>query len=346
MGSEGGHDHGHGHGHGRRSRLGRVKHVLTPHSHDAADRVDPALATSRSGLRALWGSFAVLLVTAGLQAVGYVASGSVALLSDTLHNIADACSAVPLAIAFTLGRRAATKAHTYGFGRAEDLAGLAVVVLITVSAVVAAVESVGRLLHPMGVREPLIVALAAVIGFLGNELAARWRMRVGRRIGSAALVADGLHARADGYTSLAVLLAAGGAVLGWRWVDPVVGILVTVMIVVVLVGAGRQVFGRLLDRVEPATVDRVRELATAISEVRAVPDVKLRWSGHGLLAELTICVDRQASLLHAHEVAHAVEHELLHGVHRLVRAHVHPHPEPVAGKDDHAAVAHHEERSR
>lgn len=307
--------------------------------------MDAALRTSRDGLRALWGSFAVLLVTAGIQAVVYVSSGSVALLSDTLHNVADACSAVPLAIAFTLGRRAATKAHTYGFGRAEDLAGLAVVVLITASAVVAGIESVGRLLHPADIRGPLVVAIAAVVGFLGNEVAARARIRVGRRIGSAALVADGLHARVDGYTSLSVLLAAGGSALGWRWVDPVVGMLVTVMIVVVLLGAGRQVFGRLLDRVEPDTVDRVRELAAATPEVRAVSDVKLRWSGHGLLAELTICVDRDASLLHAHEVAHAVEHELLHGVHRLVRAHVHPHPYPVPGADDHAAVAHHEDRA-
>jgi cation diffusion facilitator family transporter len=187
------------------------------------------------------------------------------------------------------------------------------------------------------------VAAAAVLGFAGNEVVARWRIRVGRRIGSAALVADGLHARTDGFTSLAVLLAAVGALLGWPWVDPVVGLLVTVLIVVVLLGAGREVFGRLLDAVDPELVERATELAAATDGVLGVPNVRLRWSGHGLLAELTIIVPRGSTLLEAHEIAHHVEHDLLHGVHRLVRAHVHPHPEAEHGTDDHEMLAHHDE---
>ncbi|HEX7660453.1 MAG TPA: cation diffusion facilitator family transporter, partial [Pseudonocardiaceae bacterium] len=194
------HDHGHGHG---------LRHLLLPHSHDAADQLDDTLTASRDGMRALWGSFAVLIVAAVAQAAVVTMTGSVALLSDTLHNVADACTAIPLALAFRLGRRAATRRFTYGYGRAEDLAGLAVVLVIAASAVLAALESVRRLTNPQDVHDLPALAAAAVIGFAGNEVAARWRTRVGRRIGSAALVADGAHARTDGFTSLSVLVAAG-----------------------------------------------------------------------------------------------------------------------------------------
>ncbi|SHF36402.1 cation diffusion facilitator family transporter [Streptoalloteichus hindustanus] len=306
-----------------------------------ADQVDDHLVASRAGLRTLWGSFAVLLATALIQAVVVALTGSVALLSDTLHNAADALSALPLAVAFTLGRRAATARFTYGFGRAEDLAGLAVVALIAASAALAAVESARRLAEPRPLQHAGAVAAAALVGFLGNEAVARWRVRVGRRIGSAALVADGLHARADGFTSLAVLVAAGGGALGWPWVDPAVGLAVAAAILWVLVGAGRQVLGRLMDAVEPQAVATATRLAAATPGVLAVEQVRLRWSGHGRLAELTVVVDRDASLLTAHGIAHEVEHRLLHGVHRLVRAHVHPHPAPLPGTDDHAVVAHH-----
>ncbi|HWC79200.1 MAG TPA: cation diffusion facilitator family transporter [Pseudonocardiaceae bacterium] len=337
-----GHEHGHGHGHGhRRGLAGRVRHLLTPHSHDVADQFDEALTSSRDGLRALWGSFAVLLATALAQAAVVALTGSVALLSDTLHNLADAGTAIPLAIAFRLGRRAASRRFTYGYGRAEDVAGLVVVLVIAVSAVLALAESVQRILAPQDVRQLPALAGAAVLGFVGNEVAARWRTRTGRRIGSAALVADGMHARADGFTSLAVLVAAGGAALGWRWVDPAVGLLVALAIGLVLIGAGRTVLGRLLDAADPQTVEQARALAGAVPGVRGVEEVRLRWSGHGQLAELTVTVDRQASLLAAHDVAHQVEHRLLHGVPRLVRAHVHPHPAAAADTDDHACVAHH-----
>jgi cation diffusion facilitator family transporter len=304
-----GHDQGHGHGHGH-----------------GADRLDSQLITSRLGLRTLWGSFGVLLATAGVQAAVVAVTGSVALLSDTLHNAADALSAVPLAVAFTLGRRTATRAYTYGFGRAEDLAGLVVVLLIGLSAVVAALESVRRLAAPVDVARPAAVAIAAVVGFAGNELVARWRTAVGRRIGSAALEADGLHARTDGFTSLAVLAAAGGSALGWRWVDPVVGLAVALAICAVLVSASRQVLGRLMDAVDPQTTDRAAAVAAGTDGVLAVEEVRLRWSGHGLLAELTVVVDGAASLVDAHRVAHAVERRLRHELPRLRRAHVHPHP--------------------
>src|SRR5690242_11527273 len=232
-------------------RWHHVRHMVTPHSHDSADKVDSALEASRDGMRALWISLAGLGITAALQAAIVVVSGSVALLGDTLHNVADALTAVPLGIAFWLGRRAATRAYTYGFGRAEDLAGVIIVLVIAASSIAAAWFAVDRLSNPRDMTHLPWVFAAGVIGFLGNELVARYRIRVGRRIGSAALVADGLHARTDGFTSLAVVPAAGGAALGWRWADPVVGLLITVAIAFVLKDAAREVYRRLMDRVDP-----------------------------------------------------------------------------------------------
>lgn len=208
-------DHDHAHDHGGGGLWHRLTHFLTPHSHDTAAKVDSAMETSREGLRALWISLGVLGVTAVLQAIVVVLSGSVALLGDTLHNVADALTAVPLGIAFVLGRRRPNRRYTYGYGRAEDLAGIVIVVFIAASAVVAGYEAVRRLLNPAEVSHLWVVAVAALIGFAGNELVARYRISVGRRIGSAALVADGLHARTDGFTSLAVLLGAGGVAIGW-----------------------------------------------------------------------------------------------------------------------------------
>src|SRR5262249_46233929 len=157
----------------------------------------------REGIRALKVSLAGLAVTAILQVVVVMVSGSVALMADTIHNFADALTAVPLAIAFSLGRRKPNKRYTYGYGRAEDLAGVFIVFMIALSAVIAAWEAIRRLVNPEDVHHVGWVIAAGLIGFAGNELVAVYRIRVGRDIGSAALVADGLHARTDGLTSLA-----------------------------------------------------------------------------------------------------------------------------------------------
>ena len=196
------------------------------------------MEASAAGMRALWVSLAVLAATAALQAVVVAVSGSVALLGDTLHNAADALTAVPLGIAFMLGRRPPSRRYTYGYGRAEDLAGVVIVLVIAASSALAGYAAVTRLAHPHPVSDLIAVAGAAVIGFLGNEAVARYRIRTGRRIGSAALVADGLHARADGFTSLAVLLGAGGVAAGWDWADPVVGLLITGAILARAVAGG------------------------------------------------------------------------------------------------------------
>ncbi|MEV6636498.1 cation diffusion facilitator family transporter [Actinoplanes sp. NPDC051470] len=327
------HDHEHGWRH-------RLRHAVTPHSHDSADKVDSALESSREGLRALWISLVVLGITAVTQAAIVVFSGSVALLGDTLHNVADALTAVPLGIAFLLGRRAATRAYTYGFGRAEDLAGVVIVLVIVGSAVLAGWTAVARLLDPEPMTHIPWVLAAGVIGFVGNEVVARYRITVGRRIGSAALVADGLHARTDGFTSLAVVLAAGGAWLGWSWADPVVGLAITVAILVVLKDAAREVYHRLMDRVDPEIVDRTERELRGLEEVRDVSGLKLRWIGHRMHAEASIVVDAGLSLLSAHRIAADAEHQLTHRIPRLAGVTVHVDPDTYAGDGHHVALSH------
>jgi len=337
-----GHDHPHPHDHSPKGIRRRLGHLLTPHSHETADKLDSALESSARGMRALWVSLAVLGTTALVQAVVVVMSGSVALLGDTVHNAADALTAVPLGIAFVLGRRAATRRFTYGYGRAEDLAGIAIVLTIAASAAFAAWAAVDRLLDPRPMTHVPVVAVAALVGFVGNEWVARYRMRVGREIGSVALVADGLHARTDGFTSLAVLVGAGGSALGWQLADPIVGLAITAAIVLVLRDAAREVFRRVMDAVDPALVDRAEHALRKVEGVRGVGELRLRWIGHRLRAEVAVVVDGEATVRQAHAIAVAAEHALLHTVPRLTAALVHADPAPVPGEaDPHGELAHH-----
>lgn len=341
-GHEGGHGHDDGHGHDHRPDvLARLGHLLRPHSHEAADKIDAAMEASAEGMRVLWISLAILGVTAALEAVVVAVSGSVALLGDALHNAADALTAVPLAIAFIAGRRPPTRRYTYGYGRAEDLAGVAIVLVIAASSALAAYEAVSRLAHPRAVSNLIAVAVAALIGFAGNELVARCRVRVGRKIGSAALVADGLHARTDGFTSLAVLLGAGGVALGWNWADPVVGLAITVAILAVLRQAALEIYRRLMDAVDPALVDQAEQTLRATPGVLDIGQVRLRWIGHQLRAECEVIVDGAASAIQAHQVAVSAEHALLHALPRLTAAIVHADPEEAGGDDHHAELLSH-----
>ena len=337
-----GHGHTVGHGHsGRPGGLDRLRHGLRPHSHDAADQVDAAMEASAEGIRALWVSLAVLGGTAALQAAVVAMSGSVALLGDTLHNAADALTAVPLGIAFVVGRRPPNRRYTYGYGRAEDLAGALIVLFIAASSALAAYAAVTRLAHPRPVSNLVAVAVAALIGLTGNELVARYRIRVGRKIGSAALMADGLHARTDGFTSLAVLLGVGGVAIGWDWADPVVGLLITVAILAVLRQAAREIYRRLMDAIDPALVGHVEQALRETPGVLGVGQVRLRWIGHSLRAECEVVVDAGASAVQAHQVAVSAEHNLLHALPRLSAALVHADPQAPEGTDYHAALASH-----
>lgn len=336
-----GSDHSHGpvvgHSHNRSDAhehgsapWSRARHWLSEfvggHSHDAADQVDEVLEADADGRRALLISLAGLAVTAVIQAFVVVLSGSVALLGDTLHNLADALTAVPLLIAFRLARRPPSKRFTYGYGRAEDLGGLFVIAMIALSSALAAYEAITRLLHPRDVIHLWAVAGAGLVGFVGNEFVARYRIRVGRRIGSAALVADGLHARTDGFTSLAVLIGAGGVAAGWREADPIIGLVITIAILGVLRSAVRQVGARLMDAVDPALVDQATAAVTSVGGIEGVHELRIRWIGHTLRAEVDVTVAADLSLAQAHDLAHHAERHLLEQVRRLTAATVHASP--------------------
>jgi len=345
----GGHDHGqHGHSHGLDHDhpggiRGWLQEIFRPHSHDAADSVDSALESSAEGVRAVKISLVVLLATAIAQAIVVVLTGSVALLADTIHNFSDALTAVPLWIAFVLGRRAASRRYTYGYGRAEDLAGVFIVAMIILSAVLAGYESIRRLLEPQPITNVGVVIAAGLIGAAGNELVALYRIRVGRRIGSAALVADGLHARTDGLTSLAVVLGALGVMAGFPLADPIVGLLITVAILFVLRGAATDIYRRLMDAVDPQLTETAEASLRSTPGVLAVEELRLRWIGHRVRAETGIVVDDNLGIVDAHAIATEAHHRLLHDVPKLVAATVHVSPQDRAGTDHHATLSHHRE---
>jgi cation diffusion facilitator family transporter len=318
------HDHQHGHEeHG--------------HTHGA---VDPSIATSERGMWAVKWSFVGLFVTALLQVVVVVISSSVALLSDMIHNFGDALTAVPLWIAFALARLGASRRFTFGYGRVEDLAGVVVVLIILFSAVVAGYQAIERIIHPQPVGLLWAVAAAALVGFVGNEAVAIFRIRVGRQIGSAALVADGYHARTDGWTSLAVLVGAIGVWLGHPLADPIVGLIIAAAILVIVWQSGKTVFTRLLDGVDPEVIEEIRHATQHVSGVEEVAEVRARWLGHRLRAEVNVAVDPDLSVAEGHAIAREVNHRLLHELRYLDMAVVHVDPVQEVGEEHHRVRVH------
>jgi len=318
------HDHQHGHEeHG--------------HTHGA---VDPSIATSERGMWAVKWSFVGLFVTALLQVVVVVISSSVALLSDMIHNFGDALTAVPMWIAFALARLGASRRFTFGYGRVEDLAGVVVVLIILFSAVVAGYQAIERVIHPQPVGLLWAVAAAALVGFVGNEAVAIFRIRVGRQIGSAALIADGYHARTDGWTSLAVLLGAAGVWLGYPLADPIVGLLIAAAILVIVWQSGKTVFTRLLDGVDPEVIEEIRHAAQDVPGVEEVAEVRARWLGHRLRAEVNVAVDPELSVAEGHAIAREVNHRLLHELRYLDMAVVHVDPLQELGEEHHRVAFH------
>jgi cation diffusion facilitator family transporter len=345
QGHEPEHHHQHEHHEHPEGLIARIAALVRPHRHDAAASIDSALEADQRGIRALKISLVALGVTAVLQLILVGITGSVALLSDTLHNGADALTSVPIWIAFALGRRRATPRFPYGYGRAEDLAGLVVVLFIAGSALFAAYESVNRLFNPSEVRFVWVVAMAGVIGFVGNELVARYRMRVGRQIGSAALVADGLHARADGFTSLGVVAGAVGVALGFPAADPIAGLIIAALIATVLWSAGRDVLLRMLDAVDPAIATEAQEVLIEVEGVEGVGAMRFRWIGHRMHAEAEVMVDEGLSVGAAHDIVERARHALLHEVPHLSSAIIHADPCGHSGSDPHGPLAHHEPAS-
>lgn len=313
------------------------RHDAHVHTHGAIDR---SVLTTQRGIWAIKWSFLGLLATALFQVVIVLFSGSVALLADTIHNFGDAATAIPLWIAFTLARWKPNKRFTYGYGRVEDLAGVAIVLTILFSAIVAGYESIDRLFHPRTVEYLWAVIAASVIGFLGNEAVAMFRIKVGKEIGSAALIADGYHARVDGLTSLAVLFGAVGVWLGYPLADPVVGLLITAAIFRIVWESGRSVFTRLLDGVDPEVIDEIKHAVNHTEGVYDVTEVRVRWLGHRLHAEVNIAVSPELSVERGHEIAKDVRHQLLHHLRYLSNATIHIDPVNASGEEHHRIVEH------
>jgi cation diffusion facilitator family transporter len=343
---DGAHESDKGHQH-KGGVLGFIDRLGLFHSHShGALAPDLALESSAQGIRAVQISLVVLAITAALQVVVYLASGSVALLADTIHNFTDAFTALPLWLAFMLGRRPSSRRYTYGRGRAEDLAGVIIVLLIFASALLAGYESYLKLIDPTGIDNIGWVMAAAVVGFIGNEAVAIFRIRVGTEIGSAALIADGQHARVDGLTSLAVLGGALGVLAGWEIADPLVGALITVAILFIVRDSAVIVWHRLMDAVDPDVLGQLEhEAEEFVGEhdgVYAVDGIRMRWLGHKLQAEMNLHVDGDLPTRRSHELVEELRHDLFHELPHLgsIVVHVDPWDEDGSGVH-HESTEHH-----
>ena len=331
------HDHDHNEGGFLGRLLGGVIHT---HAHEGEGGLSGRyMEESQRGIWALKVSLVGLGLTAVFQLVIAIISGSAGLLADTIHNFSDALTAIPLWLAFAISQRQANRRYTYGYGRAEDLAGLFVVLMIALSSLVALYESVVKLLNPQPITNLEWVVMAAIVGFIGNEAVAWFRIKVGREIGSAALIADGQHARVDGLTSLAVLVGAIGVLLGFPQADPIVGLLITIAIIFILKDATVTMYRRMMDAVEPELVDKLEKEAGQVAGVVAVHSVRGRWLGHKLFAELSIEVDGNLSTTASHQLGEEVRHKLWHSLPRL--ADVIIHVDPAETSSSHTDAAHH-----
>ncbi len=315
------------HSHGVHSQK-EDSHNKHTHTHGV---IDASITTSERGIWAIKWSFIGLMITALFQIVIVYFSGSVALLADTIHNFGDAATAIPLWIAFKLVQRKPSKSFGFGLGRVEDIAGLIIVLIILFSAVVAAYESIDRIIHPAPISNLIAVIIASIIGFAGNEAVAVFRIKVGKEIKSAALIADGYHARVDGFTSLAVLVGATGVWLGFPLADPVVGILISIAIFRIVWQSAKAVVKRALDGVEPEIIDEIKHASKHVKGVEKISDIRARWIGHKLNVELNIAVSNSLSVFEAHNISKEVNHQLKHHIGYLYNAVIHVDPIDEAG---------------
>lgn len=337
-----GHDHDHHHGSGVWGWISTILH-LHGHSHQQAEMIrDTAFLNNELGIRTVWLALVALALTAIIQIAIVFLSGSIALFADTVHNIGDGLNSIPLLIAFYLVRRAATRRYNYGFARAEDIAGIFIVLSIAVSAAIIFWESFQRLLNPEPLTNLGWVATAAIVGFVGNEAVALLQIKVGRKIGSAALVADGLHARTDGLTSLAVLLAVAGTWLGFPILDPIIGILIGIAILFITKDATVTMWYRLMDAIEPDMLAEAEAVAQNSSGVKNICRLRMRWIGHQLHAEATIAVDPWLTTVQSHEIAEELRHNLFHAIPNLTEVVVHVEPWAERSEEFHQLTLHHE----
>lgn len=317
--SHAGDDHDHGHGH--------------DHSHGV---VDPSIATSERGLWAVKWSGILLLIISFVELAVVAMSRSTALLADMIHNFGDFATVIPLWIAFALMKRKPGREFSFGYGRVEDLAGVLIVAVLFTNALIAGYEAISRMFHPQTITHLGVVAIASLVSFAGNETVAILRIKVGREIGSAALIADGHHARMDGWTALTVLAGALGVYYGFPLADPIAGFVITVAIFGIVWTSAKTIFTRILDGVEPETLDQLRATAMEVNGVQDITDLRARWMGHHLYAEASIVVASELSVGEAHVIASAVEHQLVRHVPHVSDAVIHVCPADNAGAEFHA----------
>lgn len=317
-------EHGHGHTHGT---------------------VNADLYGNKAGLRAVQISTAGMFLVAVIQFVIAGIGGSAGLFADALHNLGDVLTTVALWIAFAIAGRAANQRYTYGYYRAEDLAGVFIVLVIIASAVAGAVESILKLTSGAAPTQIILSMAAALVGVAGNELLAQYKISAGKRINSVPLIADGQHSRIDGLTSLAAFVGLIGVALGLRIADPIAGLVITVVILTVVYTTSRSVLQRILDAVDPHIIPSIVQIASKIPGVRGVSDARARWVGHTLHIALNVEVDAELTLAKAHDIAEEVRHQLFHDVKGLSEANIHTDPY-TPGIDYHSSVAHHLQESQ
>ncbi len=333
-----GHDHDHDQDHGFWSS---IKHFFAPHSHDVSDSIDSALEDSQLGERITKQTLAIKVAGAAIQLAIVAISGSLALMADMIHSFADASTTIPLWIAFVMGRRKATSRFPYGYRRAEDLVGIFIILVIISTAGMVIWESYQRLLEPQEILHVPWISAAAVVGIVVNEWVARLRIRVGRKIGSSALIADGLHARTDTLSSGAVLIAVAGIALGYPIVDSIVGFLVAAIILWMMKDTALQIFRRLMDGVEPGTIDQIGTISGEVDGVENVDVVRARWAGHRKMVEVIVSVNPSHSVAEGHDIAEHVRHQVLHQADHVYDVLVHVNPAVGDGHDPHELTRHH-----
>ncbi len=314
-------DHSHGAG-----LLAKVKHALMPHAHDHSEKIQSADESSKEGIRTAWIGLAGMMFTAVAQIFIVALSGSIALLADTIHNAGHAATTIPLILAFRLGRRQPNKRFSYGYRRAEDLVGLFIGLIIAASVVVIFYEAIDALINPRDITNLVWVFIAGVVGFIGNEIVAVYRIRTGRRINSAALIAEGQHARTDGLSSIGVVIGVVGVWLGFEQADAIMGFLIGLLVLGILIASMRPVVLRMLDGVEDGVIERLTTAAASIPGVKAVDQVRARWAGHRMECDVSVQIAPDLSVLEAHTVAEEVQHALLHATPNMDGAVVHLHP--------------------
>src|SRR5438270_10096214 len=336
-----GHEHDYGE-HDHDPEHGEHGHGGHGHEHG---RVDADLYGNEVGLRAVQISTAGMFLVAAIQFAIAAIGGSAGLFADALHNLGDVLTTVALWIAFVLSNRAANRRYTYGYYRAEDLAGIFIVLVIIASAVAGAVESILKLTTGSVPTQLYLSMAAALIGVAGNEILAQYKISVGKRINSVPLIADGQHSRIDGLTSLAAFVGLIGVALGLPIADPIAGLVITVVILTVVYSTTRSVLQRLLDAVDSRIVPSIVSIASEVPGVEAVNDVRARWVGHTLHVAMNIEVDAELTLVKAHAIAEEVRHRLFHRIKGLSEAIIHTDPHSH-GEDYHQLVAHHRQEAQ